>query len=167
MQEQQTIVVVVTETDKTAKTYTIKVTRTVSVDAVFTNDATVASGATVTLAVPAGMTAWFAPTGKTVANLSESTTMTTAAGGAASILAPAEGGTYKFYLIDAANILAEGTKTLTVTTAEGYFTFDGTTITAYNIDGGRNVVIPGTVTSIGELAFFGCSGLTEITIPAA
>ena len=73
--------------------------------------------------------------------------------------------------VDATNNLAEGTKTLAVTTAEGYFTFDSNTktITAYNIAGGTNVVIPETiggvaVTSIGNTVFNG-KQITNVTIP--
>ncbi|MDF2613282.1 MAG: S-layer domain protein [Clostridia bacterium] len=137
-----------------------------SVNAVFTADAIVASGTTVALTVPAGMTAWFAPTGKTLAGLSAGASMTTAIGGATSIQAPTDGGTYKFYLVNAANSLIEGINTLTVTTAIEKFNIVGTEITGYDITGGTNVVIPETIvaTNIGARAFQSKS-ITSITIP--
>ena len=45
------------------------------------------------------------------------------------------------------------------------FTIVNGVLTAVELNGAAEVVIPGGVTSIGDLAFFGCSGLTSVTIP--
>ena len=138
-------------------------------DAVFTaNAAAITGGQYIVLTVPVGMQAWFAPTGQTISTFVVGGTMTRALAGATSIVAPANAGTYKFYLIDADHNMAEGSKILTVTNFG--FNIGTGTITGYDhLAGGLDVVIPSTiggspVTAIADGAFLS-KGITSVSIP--
>jgi hypothetical protein len=58
------------------------------------------------------------------------------------------------------------TTTQTKTTATGSFQINGTTLTKYN-GNEKSVIIPNTVTTIGDEAFSGNTNLTSVTIPAS
>ncbi|MCX6740513.1 MAG: peptidoglycan-binding protein [Candidatus Parcubacteria bacterium] len=93
-------------------------------DTVFTPSATKQGGASVTIVSSGDATneVWFAPSGTTI--FIAGATMTKAASGTAvTILAPANGGSYKLFVIDAAgNISAESAATLTVDNLAPTFT---------------------------------------------
>jgi hypothetical protein len=120
------ISVVLDKSGITNTAYTTAPTGTVTIDAntptnqdtVFAASDTVLGGATVTIVSSGDATnnVWFAPSGTT--SFSAGATMTTAAGDATSILAPATIGTYYMYVIDSAgNYSAQSTAILTVDTA--------------------------------------------------
>lgn len=86
-------------------------------DSVFTADATVSGGDTVTIASAGDSTyeVWFAASGTTYGNFAAGTDMTTAGGTTTSITAPADAGTYKMYVLDSyGNPSTESTASLTV-----------------------------------------------------
>ncbi len=86
-----------------------------SENTVFTNDATVSGGTSITVvsAGEIGGAIWFAPSGTTT--FVTGNTMTTAGGTATSILAPASDGTYKLYVVDVYGYASNAsTYTLTV-----------------------------------------------------
>ena len=114
-----TMVIRVTAQDLTTAEYTISIAPTTAiVDVLFAASATQLTNTNVWLTVPVGMTAWFAPTGTAVGDLVIGVTMTRAVGGATKIFAPKMPGSYKLYLVDAANNIAEGTNILTVNAAQ-------------------------------------------------
>ena len=103
--------------NKSSNTLTVDSTAPTNQNTVFSSSITVASQATVSIssANETGGSVWFAPTGTT--SFSASSTMTTASGTATSIIAPASGGTYYLYIIDASeNVSNKSSNTLTVDT---------------------------------------------------
>ncbi len=84
--------------------------------------------------------------------------------GSAELVRPGTGSEYNNYVIGdlvIPSIVAYDGSTYMVTAlanVNSYGSFDG-------CSGLTSVTIPGSVTSIGEYAFYGCSGLTSVTIP--
>ena len=102
------------------------------------------SGITINAANEVGGSVWFAPsTTLTTATFTASATMTTAGGTATSILAPANAGSYKLFVIDAAgNVSSGSTVVLTVdNVAPTSATAVGSPITTTPVKGGATVTI--------------------------
>ena len=103
--------------NKSSNTLTVDTTAPTNQNTVFSSSITVGGGVSVSIssANESGGSVWFAPTGTT--SFSASSTMTTASGTATSITAPATGGTYYLYVIDAVgNVSNKSSNTLTVDT---------------------------------------------------
>lgn len=107
-------------------TYEIDNTAPTNQDTVFPSNLVKRSGGTVsvTSADEEGGAIWFAPAGTT--SFVAGSTKTTAGGTATSILAPAEAGYYRLYVIDAAgNVSEQSTARLTVTSSSGGGSYSG------------------------------------------